>query len=1666
MSNVVLYPTPFDETSKEFFTAKPGDTIARFLFVSGLEKKLHEQAVVLRLNGAEMLSSQYNHVIAQDDLITLHVLPQGGFVLLLFTPLVLGVKYYMDQMMEDMQQGADTGDASPTYSITARGNGARIGSPKPVFYGRVRTYPDLGALPYTEYEPNGDQVLYQLFEVRQGECVIDVDDMRFEDTPLVNFEGYEVEIIQPGEQSTLYPGAVAVSSELDSIEIGPTPNNPGDYKEHYDIDSPPDASYVACDVGQEITRIAVDVVANSGLYRINPEGKIRWRRVGFRFEARKIDDDNNPLGDWFTLGSEAFSGESRDAIRRTFTYAVAKGRYEVRPVRTVAKTGNEKVSEEIHWVGLKGFLTTTLPLTTTTRVALKIRASEQLGRRGASKFNLISEGKIPVWAPLTGWSEPEITANPAWVFADILHNAVYGGGRGDSYIDLAGLHALASQLDDDEIEFHGGFDTQTTVWDALTKVAAVAMAKPVDRAGVYYMVRDVQASVPAFMFTHSNIVKDSFKIDYASIVDETPDAYRVNFYDREQDYRQASFVCALPGSEENNIKDFMLFGCTDKNAAQKWGMYLAAVNFYRRQRIEFSTGIEGYLPFYGDTVSVSHYLVGRENSKQVSGDVIAFDGIDTLTLSEKISDLVSPYIILRRLDGSPTSAYPVEVIGDFQARINEEFESDCLQFDAGFDRPHFMCGEGSSFYARIKIDGIKAQENGFYQLSGFVDAPEVYEAADGLPTPPVSVLPPIINIAPVVSNLRAFLSGSIDAPVVQLNWNSKNSDHYLLEVSSDDGVTWARLGIGNIVDTKFDHTAEVGELRYRVAGVSLMQGQWVYIDVDTSDASFVIPAAVTGLALSETFVGEYLRVQWSSEYITHKIAFYSGSTEKFSEIVSGNSYSLHASVARANGLGRSFTVKVWSRSLYDKLSAAAAELSVNNPLPGALDNLSVVQSVGTVFVSYDWPTATDIDGVSVWASTTPSFTPSASNRIINRSKATSVSFEMPADQNLYIRVAAQDVWGDDANYSGQYTLDHESLLDKINGKVRESHLFDDLNERINLVDDPVTGLVKKVDDLETVYGDTVTAATSASEAIAAQAAAELAAGNADASADSAASSVAAAASSASAASTSATNAATYKNDAQTAATAASSSATNAATSAGSASTSATNASNSATSAASSASSAGTSATNAANSASAAGGSASAAAGSASSASTSATNASNSASAANTAKVAAESARDTASGHASAASTSASTASTAASAASSSASAASSSASTASTEAASALTYKNQAATSATNAANSASAAAIDYTSLTARLNNFSGSGSTIEVKMAATASVTDGYTAQWSVKTSVSDITSSSGRIGGFGLYNNGSTVQFLIAADTFAVYSPGSTSLSFAVESGKVVMDAAFLKNASIGDAKIGTLTVDTVIQTNAMEDYIQSSVIPATVQQSGNGQYFGAFVSYENLSSVTVPATTRTRKNVGFIDVALKCTATASSSNVYYKLFEIPSPVPTAAWVVTPVGGTSISMGAGYIAQGVTNTSSSPPSLPTNWGNISNGNTIIGRTAGGAVLSIGIVGGKHSSWQTQNLGGGNYAHYLHVEMSTYLRVASGTIANIAVYPYNWLSDAGGADDVVNFTANKLERLSATLSASIRSGAARTYYLGVGVKTSSGIVTAESNRFTLLALR
>jgi hypothetical protein len=90
------------------------------------------------------------------------------------------------------------------------------------------------------------------------------------------------------------------------------------------------------------------------------------------------------------------------------------------------------------------------------------------------------------------------------------------------------------------------------------------------------------------------------------------------------------------------------------------------------------------------------------------------------------------------------------------------------------------------------------------------------------------------------------------------------------------------------------------------------------------------------------------------------------------------------------------------------------------------------------------------------------------------------------------------------------------------------------------------------------------------------------------------------------------------------------------------------------------------------------------------------------------------------------------------------------------------------------------------------------------------AEVVQGLSAQFTLKLDVN------GYVSGFGAYNDGKTADFAVLADRFWIARPGAEKSAvkpFMVVDGKVYIDAAFIRDASIQEGQLGPITFGKLI-------------------------------------------------------------------------------------------------------------------------------------------------------------------------------------------------------------------------------------------------------------
>jgi len=714
--------------------------------------------------------------------------------------------------------GSSLGAPSPTYSLQAQGNQGRLDQPIPVLYGRNQIYPDFAAQPYLEYSGN-EQFLYQLHLIGQGEH--DIEAIRIEDTPIANFSEITYEIVQPGDTVTLFPTQVVTSIEVAGQEL--TWNGASG-----DVIGP----FVANAADTLSNTIGVDIVFPRGMYSFNQEtGQLSGNSAAWTVEYRKINDNGDPVGAWVSH-SETFSGATTTPQRVSFRYPVDDGRYEVKAYRTDAKSTSSSASNEISWGGLRSYLVGGNAYGDVTLLAMRMQASNNLSSQASRKINVICTRKLPMWNGVTEtWSSPTATSNPIWALADIAR-AQYGARLVDDRLDLATMGELAATLNARGDECNLIFDSQATIWDAMTTVARTGRMLPFVQGGILRFVRDQPESLPVAMFTPRNILRNSMVLSYSMPSEETADAIDVEYFDSTV-WKWKTVRAALPDSLAETVVKIKIPGITSRNQAWREGVYMAACNRYRRRFVSLSTEMDGFIPAMGDLVTVTHDLpVWGQSSEVVDFDEVAGD----LELADVMEfSTGTHYLSWRSRSGKPVGPFIVVPTSDpYVVRITnwDGLTDPYPDFGMDSERSHVAFGKADTQWINARVLAIRPRGMERCDLDLVVDSEFVHEAETGT-TPGASAWAlPLVETAPVIRGLiaKSLLS---DVSTMIIGWApTPGANNYLIDVSADQ-VNWTR--IGDTTSNNYTGTAVYGAGTYiRVAAVGVVRGPWNVVNYGSS----------------------------------------------------------------------------------------------------------------------------------------------------------------------------------------------------------------------------------------------------------------------------------------------------------------------------------------------------------------------------------------------------------------------------------------------------------------------------------------------------------------------------------------------------------------------------------------------------------------------------------------------------------------------------------------------------------------------------------------------------------------------------------------------------------------------------------------------------------------
>lgn len=735
--------------------------------------------------------------------------------------------------------------ASPTYSLSAQNNTARLNQMIPECFGTNLQVLDLGAEPYSRY--SGDEEYLQMLLI-VGMGHYDIQKIYIEDTVIYsdgqltgNYADVELEIIEPGESVTLFKPNVQVADEVSGQEL----EDDGDSLGFFTVSRPGinvdelQVSFAMILAKPEPTTTEQTTYDDGTVVNETTGGGLSNVSLTVLVEAQEIDNLGDPVGSAFTILNKTYSYATYDTKRVTESVSVPLGRYAVKVTRvSTTWTPNEndpdniedQIRQQFAWVSAAGFVPTDLTFDEGTMIAFKAKASNSLNQNVARIIKALHQRKLPLWVN-GSWSELTATDSAAAAIAYLLRST-YGGRLADQYIDLDALFAIDTDLQSENYGICGIVDSNVKVRSLLADFCAVTnIVLRLTSSGISF-VRDIYRDEIKYTFDETNIIKDSFKFTSKFANDITvPDWFAFDYFDPNTGYTLQQVPCKLEDSKNVQPTNKRMYAA-NRSQAFYAGMRELLAYRYRQRYVEWSTGKEGFCRNFGDIVLISN-LVQDFSKRPIVGEVseVKSKYIYELDRPIKYESGVEHLIFFAKKDGTihgPILIDSIVVDTNYTLiSLNESSYNNAGDFTpvTGFNvnRTKFNIYTGTRKNERVFLTKVSPTSADEIALGGFIDDETVY-TEKSYTVPELDIIDEVTKSTKVtgLSVTTIWVTGGVN---VTASWSPVSGAQNYIAQWSSDGINWVTAG--SPVGTSLSFFVNSAQLFYvRVAAILEFQGPW------------------------------------------------------------------------------------------------------------------------------------------------------------------------------------------------------------------------------------------------------------------------------------------------------------------------------------------------------------------------------------------------------------------------------------------------------------------------------------------------------------------------------------------------------------------------------------------------------------------------------------------------------------------------------------------------------------------------------------------------------------------------------------------------------------------------------------------------------------------------
>jgi len=754
------------------------------------------------------------------------------------------------------------------------------------------------------------------------------------------------------------------------------------------------------------------------IYRRNGDGFLRDKFVRFAVNLQPVNDAGTPIGMPFEIGQFLIGGQSTSPEQDAFNFTgFPLGQYRLQVQRITPDVSDDGEPDDTSVVDVRGYIPGEVRYADTTQL-VAIVPSDAIGQSSANRINCVATKKLPVYES-GGWTEPRATDDIAWHVWDICTNTEYGRGLPAEAIDLEELLRLNEVWKARGDTIGGLVNSGTTFWPLLENMLRIGRTRPIAGAGFITFWRDEPSDIVQGHFNDRNILPDSLELTESPKRQGEPNSLEIEYIDGTT-WQKTSVLCRLPGAVDDGLKPTRrtLDYCIDRQQAYREGLYILAVDQYRRESLNFSSERGGSVMGFG-----GHIDVTRPTANNGQGSDIIGAGLDDNDRA----------VLLSRepLEWSAAGPYTLR-LWDERGNVNAPITAERGETDR-----HIVVTDGSTPAVTTDPNAVQTLftlsttdhtplrcitmnrtrgEGEQWQLETLIDDPRVHDF-DSIAAPDGNA---VAEAAENLSIASVSAVSNSDGSALAISYTAAaDAQQYIIDIGNSNGFNYRR--VAQIRGTQFILPTEPGDVKWvsvRVAAIGGVRGPSVSTLAFIGSAS--PPRPVSNLETQSPFTGDFVKWQWGPGQgaTSYRVRIFGddGVGNTLFRVVTTQSLSFTYTLGQCTEDGgplRWLTIEV--SSLNDSGQSTSKTLTSINPAPTVLftpvanDNGGINERDYTL--SWQPSPAVDLAGYIVWASDSPGFTPAPENQIY-RGPAVEYRHTSPPGQSVYWRAAAFDVWGE------------------------------------------------------------------------------------------------------------------------------------------------------------------------------------------------------------------------------------------------------------------------------------------------------------------------------------------------------------------------------------------------------------------------------------------------------------------------------------------------------------------------------------------------------------------------------------------------------------------------------------------------------------------------------